>query len=249
MPLPELMAANIESALARLYAQKTLIHCPFCGHAGWLNSALSRALRCPLDLRFLFREEETHDPDCPGMPDVLVTMDAQRRGSGRCAGGGRPGPCCGWAQRPSCRRNTAAWPTRARRACWTCAGKGRDAGLGQHPPSRTRGLTRAVPPPRMPSCSRGCRTSYMLWSHLTREMIHISTQTAMAEPHALSGCTHDQRPPACFPMARALDDSICVLRNRDMRFHAARGSMASGPQQRAACHPDVVVEEEVGHLA
>ncbi len=64
-------------------------------------------------------------------------------------------------------------------------------------------LTRAVPAAQDAELFSWLTNLYMLWSHLTPEMIGISTKTAMAEL-MLSGCTTTSDHLYLYPNARAL---------------------------------------------
>ena len=103
-------------------------------------------------------------------------------------------------------------------------------------------LTRAVPAAQDAELFSWLQNLYMLWSHLTPEMIHVSTQTAMAEL-MLSGCTTTSDHLYLFLNGSRLDDSIAAAQQMGMRFHAARGSMSLG-RSKGGLPPDVVVEEE-----
>ena len=107
-------------------------------------------------------------------------------------------------------------------------------------------LTRAVPAAQDAELFSWLNNLYMLWSHLTPEMIHISTQTAMAEL-MLSGCTTTSDHLYLFPNGSRLDDSIAAAQTMGMRFHAARGSMSLG-RSKGGLPPDVVVEDEASIL-
>ncbi len=98
----------------------------------------------------------------------------------------------------------------------------------------------------MPELFSWLTNLYMLWSHLTPEMIRVSTQTAMAEL-MLSGCTTTSDHLYLYPNGARLDDSIEAARQMGMRFHAARGSMSVGRSQ-GGLPPDVVVESEAAIL-
>jgi len=107
-------------------------------------------------------------------------------------------------------------------------------------------LTRAVPAAQDAELFDWLTNLYMLWSHLTPEMIYASTQTAMAEL-MLSGCTTSSDHLYLYPNGSKLDDSIAAAQIMGMRFHAARGSMSLG-QSKGGLPPDAVVEEEAAIL-
>ncbi|WP_066457075.1 8-oxoguanine deaminase [Castellaniella caeni] len=174
--------------------------------------------------------------------DVLVTMDAQRREipDGALVANGSTIEWVG----PS-----AELPLPYRQAL--------DAGTAQRMDMRGhvlipglvnthhhmyQSLTRAVPAAQDAELFSWLGNLYMLWSHLTSEMIHVSTQTAMAEL-MLSGCTTSSDHLYLFPNGARLDDSIAAAQEMGMRFHAARGSMSVG-RSKGGLPPDAVVEEE-----
>ena len=103
-------------------------------------------------------------------------------------------------------------------------------------------LTRAVPAAQDAELFGWLQNLYMLWSHLTPEMIYASTQTAMAEL-MLSGCTTTSDHLYLYPNGAKLDDAIAAAQVMGMRFHAARGSMSLG-RSKGGLPPDAVVEEE-----
>lgn len=107
-------------------------------------------------------------------------------------------------------------------------------------------LTRAVPAAQDAELFSWLTNLYMIWSHLTPEMIAASTRTAMAEL-MLSGCTTTSDHLYLYPNGSRLDDAIGAAREMGMRFHAARGSMSVGRSQ-GGLPPDVVVEQEVAIL-
>ena len=103
-------------------------------------------------------------------------------------------------------------------------------------------LTRAVPAAQDAELFSWLQNLYMLWSHLTPEMIHVSTQTAMAEL-MLSGCTTTSDHLYLFPNGSRLDDSIAAARADGHALSCGARLHEPGPQQRGL-PPDVVVEEE-----
>lgn len=174
--------------------------------------------------------------------DVLVTMDAQRR---EIKGGAlvADGPALLWVGA------TAELPEQYRRMAdegqarvLDMRGKVVTPGLVNTHHHMYQSLTRAVPAAQDAELFSWLQNLYMLWSHLTPEMIHVSTQTAMAEL-MLSGCTTTSDHLYLFPNGSRLDDSIAAAQQMGMRFHAARGSMSLG-RSKGGLPPDVVVEEE-----
>jgi len=178
--------------------------------------------------------------------DVLVTMDAQRREipDGALVANG---PAVEWVG------PTAELPEQYRRL----ADEGRAEvvdmrghvvmpGLVNTHHHMYQSLTRAVPAAQDAELFGWLTNLYMLWSHLTPEMIRVSTQTAMAEL-MLSGCTTTSDHLYLYPNGSRLDDSIDAARQIGMRFHAARGSMSVGRSQ-GGLPPDVVVETEAAIL-
>lgn len=107
-------------------------------------------------------------------------------------------------------------------------------------------LTRAVPAAQDAELFSWLTNLYMIWSHLTPEMIAASTRTAMAEL-MLSGCTTTSDHLYLYPNGARLDDAIGAAHEMGMRFHAARGSMSVGRSQ-GGLPPDVVVEQEAAIL-
>ena len=174
--------------------------------------------------------------------DVLVTMDAQRREI-RDGALVADGPAVLWVGA------TADLPEQYRRMMdegqakvLNMRGKVVTPGLVNTHHHMYQSLTRAVPAAQDAELFSWLQNLYMLWSHLTPEMIHVSTKTAMAEL-MLSGCTTTSDHLYLFPNGSRLDDSIAAAQQMGMRFHAARGSMSLG-RSKGGLPPDVVVEEE-----
>ena len=88
-------------------------------------------------------------------------------------------------------------------------------------------LTRAVPEAQNAELFGWLKTLYPIWAGLTPEMVHVSTQVAMAEL-LLSGCTTSSDHLYLYPNGVRLTDSIEAAAGIGMRFHAARGSMSVG---------------------
>ena len=103
-------------------------------------------------------------------------------------------------------------------------------------------LTRAVPAAQDNELFGWLQTLYPLWARLTPEMLHVSTQLAMAEL-LLSGCTTSSDHLYLFPNGCQLDDTLHAAAEVGMRFHAARGAMSVG-QSQGGLPPDEVVEDE-----
>jgi 8-oxoguanine deaminase len=103
-------------------------------------------------------------------------------------------------------------------------------------------LTRAVPAAQNAELFGWLKVLYPIWSGLTPEMIHVSTQIAMAEL-LLSGCTTSSDHLYLYPNGARLDDSITAAQEIGMRFHAARGSMSVG-ESDGGLPPDHLVEDE-----
>jgi 8-oxoguanine deaminase len=103
-------------------------------------------------------------------------------------------------------------------------------------------LTRAVPAAQDVELFGWLKTLYPIWAGLTPEMIHASTQTAMAEL-MLSGCTTSSDHLYLFPNGCRLDDEVAAAREIGMRFHACRGSMSVG-ESNGGLPPDAVVEDD-----
>ena len=103
-------------------------------------------------------------------------------------------------------------------------------------------LTRAIPAVQDAELFGWLRGLYPIWAGLTPEMVHVSTQTAMAEL-LLSGCTTSSDHLYIYPNGVKLDDSIHAAQDIGMRFVATRGSMSVG-QSQGGLPPDGVVEHE-----
>ena len=103
-------------------------------------------------------------------------------------------------------------------------------------------LTRAIPAAQDAELFDWLQALYPIWARLTPEMIHTSTQTAMAEL-MLSGCTTSSDHLYIYPNGCTLDDSIAAADEIGMRFTACRGSMSVGRSQ-GGLPPDSVVERE-----
>lgn len=108
-------------------------------------------------------------------------------------------------------------------------------------------LTRALPGAQDAELFGWLRALYPIWARLTPEMIHVSTQTAMAEL-ILSGCTTSSDHLYLYPNGCRLDDSIEAADGIGMRFHAARGAMSVG-ESEGGLPPDALVEDEGAILA
>src|ERR1019366_8744596 len=85
-------------------------------------------------------------------------------------------------------------------------------------------LTRAVPSAQNAELFGWLGALYPLWEHLTPEMIHVATLTAMAEL-LLSGCTTSSDHLYIYPNGARLEDSLEAAERIGMRFHASRGAM------------------------
>jgi len=108
-------------------------------------------------------------------------------------------------------------------------------------------LTRAIPGVQDAELFSWLRGLYPIWAGLTPEMVHVSTQLAMAEL-LLSGCTTSSDHLYIYPNGVRLDDSIAAAQEIGMRFVATRGSMSVGASQ-GGLPPDAVVEREDHILA
>jgi 8-oxoguanine deaminase len=107
-------------------------------------------------------------------------------------------------------------------------------------------LTRAVPQAQDADLFQWLKTLYPIWGRLTPDMIHVSTQTAMAEL-ILSGCTTSSDHLYLYPNGTKLDHSIVAAAEIGMRFHAARGAMSVG-ESAGGLPPDSLVEGEAAIL-
>ncbi len=103
-------------------------------------------------------------------------------------------------------------------------------------------LTRALPATQNAELFGWLRGLYPVWAGLTPEMVHVSTQVAMAEL-LLSGCTTSSDHLYLYPNGVRLDDSIEAAQAIGMRFVASRGSMSVG-QSQGGLPPDTLVEGE-----
>jgi 8-oxoguanine deaminase len=103
-------------------------------------------------------------------------------------------------------------------------------------------LTRAIPAVQNAELFGWLRGLYPTWAGLTPDMVHVSTQVAMAEL-LLSGCTTSSDHLYIYPNGVRLDDSIEAARHIGMRFVASRGSMSLG-QSQGGLPPDSLVESE-----
>ena len=88
-------------------------------------------------------------------------------------------------------------------------------------------LTRVIPAAQNGELFNWLTNLYPIWANLTPEMVHVSTQEAMAEL-MLSGCTTSSDHLYIYPNGCKLDDSIEAAQKIGMRFHAARGAMSVG---------------------
>lgn len=107
-------------------------------------------------------------------------------------------------------------------------------------------LTRAIPAAQDAELFTWLKTLYPIWAGLTPEMVHVSTQVAMAEL-LLSGCTTSSDHLYLYPNGIRLDDSIEAAQAIGMRFHACRGSMSVG-ESAGGLPPDHLVEREADIL-
>ncbi len=111
----------------------------------------------------------------------------------------------------------------------------------------SQSLTRALPGAQDAELFSWLKRLYPVWSGITPEMVHVSTQVAMAEL-LLSGCTTSSDHLYLYPNGVQLDDSIAAAAQIGMRFHAARGSMSVG-ESAGGLPPDHLVEAEPAILA
>jgi cytosine/adenosine deaminase-related metal-dependent hydrolase len=108
-------------------------------------------------------------------------------------------------------------------------------------------LTRALGPVQDATLFPWLQGLYPVWSRLTPEMLHASTQLAAAEL-LLSGCTTSSDHLYLFPNGCRLDDTLDAASEVGIRFHAARGAMSVGASA-GGLPPDEVVEDEDAILA
>lgn len=103
-------------------------------------------------------------------------------------------------------------------------------------------LTRAVPGAQDAMLFGWLQTLYPIWSRMTPDHIHTSTQIGLAEL-ALSGCTMSSDHLYLFPNGSRLDDSIVAAEEIGVRFHPTRGAMSIG-ESAGGLPPDRLVERE-----
>ena len=103
-------------------------------------------------------------------------------------------------------------------------------------------LTRAVPSVQNAELFSWLQGLYPIWAGLTPDMVHVSTQIAMAEL-LFSGCTTTSDHLYIYPNGVRLDNSITAAQIIGMRFVATRGGMSVG-QSQGGLPPDRVVESE-----
>lgn len=107
-------------------------------------------------------------------------------------------------------------------------------------------LTRAVPAAQDAALFGWLKTLYPIWSRMTPDDIHLSTQIGLSEL-ALSGCTCSSDHLYLFPNGARLDDSIEAARQIGIRFTATRGAMSIG-ESKGGLPPDALVEDEAAIL-
>ena len=107
-------------------------------------------------------------------------------------------------------------------------------------------LTRALPAAQDARLFGWLQALYPLWERITPEMLHTSTQVAIAEL-LLSGCTTSSDHLYLFPSGCRLDDTLQAAAEMGLRFHAARGAMSVG-QSQGGLPPDGLVEDEAAIL-
>jgi cytosine/adenosine deaminase-related metal-dependent hydrolase len=107
-------------------------------------------------------------------------------------------------------------------------------------------LTRAIPGVQNAELFGWLRGLYPIWSGLTPEMVHVSTQIAMAEL-LMSGCTTSSDHLYLYPNGVRLEHSIEAAQHIGMRFTATRGSMSVG-HSAGGLPPDALVENEAAIL-
>ena len=107
-------------------------------------------------------------------------------------------------------------------------------------------LTRALPAAQDARLFGWLQALYPLWERITPEMLHTSTQVAIAEL-LLSGCTTSSDHLYLLPNGCRLDDTLQAAAEMGLRFHAARGAMSVG-QSQGGLPPDGLVEDEAAIL-
>jgi cytosine/adenosine deaminase-related metal-dependent hydrolase len=108
-------------------------------------------------------------------------------------------------------------------------------------------LLRAVPSFQNAGLFTWLKELYLLMGSLTDEMVHVSTQVALAEL-LLSGCTTAQDHFYLAVNDTSFDTEIRAARQLGVRFHLSRGSFSIG-QSQGGLPPDEVVEDEDAILA
>ena len=93
-------------------------------------------------------------------------------------------------------------------------------------------LTRACPPALNKPLFPWLKSLYKIWAGLNDDMIHLSTQLAVAEL-LLSGCTTSADHHYIFPESarQALDTQVDAIRQTGIRATLTRGSMSLGEDQ------------------